>query len=870
MKVTAVTMLADDTQDFAASHRNEILSLTGKTFVPVQLGSEWILVPGIPKDGWANRIPARNRTRFQLTPDLDLDTLVPGSRKMGDEAVLYNRFFAPSDGIGLIGIGTDWWFDARVNGQLCGSTWKTGNEEIIYDPENHPFYIPVKKGENLLTVRVRRGASSWCFTCAPLSFRMIPYPAVLQGPWLTHPDADGISIRFFTAGKIAAGVDYRRTGTKTWKTVWDHAHGQIRRAEFHAVHLSGLRGEASYEYRIVMLDPADLKNKVYSPTRKFRLPGRRKEKFSFFFTADLQFPVEKQHKILRSLFGAAQAETCDFIVFGGDIGMTFSMKQMTDFYLPEIGAMNDGTIPLVPIRGNHELRGDDTELMPEYFAGPNGLTCGIFRYGDTAFLILDCLGDHQPGTSQYSMRDLDTVFFESQKSYLENVLRLGKWTGARRRIVLSHSAPYSHADKRQTITANLKTLTDPWFAGKNPLYKVDLWLTGHVHRYMRSIPGTDEVAAEQKPKDAPVADGRDYIFPVLTVAGPNQSGLMEASAFRIDADRDKLLIRAFSPNGKCFEQVEIAPDGAMKEIISLPHFKNPQTGRNGKTGTKTRSTGKYPLIAAVEQFSSRVLILDPNLNPLLGNAIVWQWSPMHDWDLDAKTVRTFCNLSEVKPVFGGTRLLVTASGGACTLLDLQTKKAGPVLYAGGNPHSADLLPDGNIVTASSYGYLRLFDLKKDPGGQIYRDYPQESAHGVVFSPSRKRLYSSGKDGLICWQYDPDQVVLIKKAEYQFNLPDARFGGHDLSLDPVSGKFIITGRPFTLRFDPDTGKTDAKIEIPHIKSAATTSGQPTLLMIPDERWWSTRLRLLHRDGTISDLLDIPHFRFYKARWFDYAI
>ena len=573
--LAATLGLTADTQDFAAAHRNEILSLTEKTIVPVQLGSEWILIPGTPKDGWTDRIPVRNRTCFQLKPDLDLDTLVRGTRKMGDEAVLYNRFFASSDGIGLIGIGTDWWFEAWVNGRHAGSTWKTGNKEIIFDPENHPFYIPVRKGENLLAVRVRRGSdTSWKFTCAPLPFRMIPYPAVLQGPWLTHPDADGISIRFFTAGKIAAGVEYRRTGTKTWKTVWDHAHGQIRRAAFHAVHLSGLRGDASYEYRIVMLDPANLKNQMYSPTRKFRLPGRRKEKFSFFFTADLQFPEEKQRRILRSLFREAHAETCDFIVFGGDIGMTFSMKQMTEFYLPEIGAMNHGTIPLVPVRGNHELRGDDTELMPEYFAGPNGLTCGIFRYGDTAFLILDCLGDHKPGTSQYSMRDLDTVFFESQKKYLENVLRLEKWTGAKRRIVLAHSAPYSHADKRQTITANLKKMADPWFAGKNPQYKVDLWLAGHVHRYMRSIPGTDEVAAQEKPKDAPVADGRNYIFPVLTVAGPNQTGLLEASAFRIDADRDKLLIRAFAPDGKCFEQVEITPDGNMKEIISLPHLKN--------------------------------------------------------------------------------------------------------------------------------------------------------------------------------------------------------------------------------------------------------------------------------------------------------
>ena len=583
----AAQLAAAGSLDFAQSHRDEILHLTGKTLVPVQLGSEWQMSVGSPQDGWMNRIQGKKRIRFSLTENFDLDTLISGEKKMGDEAVLYNRFYAPADGIGLIGIGTDWWFEAWVNGQRCGSTWKTGNDEMIFDPENHPFYIPVKKGENLLAVRVRRGNASWNFLCSALPFRMIPYPAVLQGPWLTHPDADGISIRFFTAGKIAAGIEYRRTGTKQWKTVWDHAHGQIRRSEFHAVHLAGLRGGSDYEYRIVMLDPADLKTKVYSPrTGKFSLPGSRKKKFSFFFTADLQFTFEKQRKILRALFQAADAKSCDFIVFGGDIGMTFSMKQMTEIFLPEIGMLNAGTTPLVYVRGNHELRGDETELMPEYFAGPNGLTCGIFRYGDTAFLILDCLGDHKSGSTRFSMRDLDTVFFEQQTAYLKNVLRSEKWTGAKRRIVLSHSAPYSHRDKTHVITTNLKKMTDPWFAGKNPLYKIDLWLAGHVHRYMRSIPGSAEVAAQKQPKTAPADDGRNYIFPVLTVAGPNRTGLLEASAFRIDADGDKLLIRAFSPDGKCLEQVEIYPNGKMKEIISLPHYNNPKINNTRKQGIK--------------------------------------------------------------------------------------------------------------------------------------------------------------------------------------------------------------------------------------------------------------------------------------------
>ena len=42
-------------------------------------------------------------------------------------------------------------------------------------------------------------------------------------------------------------------------------------------------------------------------------------------------------------------------------------------------------------------------------------------------------------------------------------------------------------------------------------------------------------------------------------------------------------IRAFAPDGKSFEQVEITQGGSMKEIISLPHFKNRRSSGSAKT-----------------------------------------------------------------------------------------------------------------------------------------------------------------------------------------------------------------------------------------------------------------------------------------------
>ena len=116
----------------------------------------------------------------------------------------------------------------------------------------------------------------------------------------------------------------------------------------------------------------------------------------------------------------------------------------------------------------------------------------------------------------------------------------------------------------------IQKLTDPYFGGRNPKSRLNLWLAGHAHRYTRSIPGTDSLAAPPNPRK-PHKGGKEYIYPVLTVAGPGGHPTMPVSAFRVDAKAGKLIVRAFRPDGTCFEKIEISDDGTIREIISLPH-----------------------------------------------------------------------------------------------------------------------------------------------------------------------------------------------------------------------------------------------------------------------------------------------------------
>lgn len=554
----------------------ELSELQEDKMLKVRLSREWIFCPRVLCENWMDK--AADGMPFQLKDgSADLDVLAGGVPEVGAEAVLYQEFESEKEGVAQLGVGCDWWCEVFCNGVLCCSTFSAGNGSGAFSPENNPFFLPVRRGRNLLAIRVRRGSHSWSFAFGTVAFRLPDLPVIQYGPWLGNPDSGSMSIRFVTAGNIGAGVEFRKHGEKNRTLLWDHIHGQIRRRRFHVLHLAGLECGASYDYRIVLIDPQMPEKRVEDDEwHSFHIPEAECGKFSFFYTADLQFPLERQTAVLDSLLKAADGGSCDFFVFGGDIGSSFESAALFRGAISRICAFGGAERPLVTVRGNHELRGEEADRYLDYFGDRNGLSYGVFRFGDTAFLILDCWED-KPAESKdagYCKYNLDGLFLQEEKEFLARALSSEKWVSAKRRIVLSHGAPYSHFDSCMTMPFVLQEMTDPYFAGKDPLFRLNLWLAGHTHRYSRSIPGTAVIAAPVLPK-IPHKDGRDYCYPVFTVAGPDAEQPMQASAFRVDAEPGKLVVSAFSPDGVCFEKIELADDGGLSEQISLPHFEVP-------------------------------------------------------------------------------------------------------------------------------------------------------------------------------------------------------------------------------------------------------------------------------------------------------
>ena len=264
-------------------------------------------------------------------------------------------------------------------------------------------------------------------------------------------------------------------------------------------------------------------------------------------------------------------------------------------------------------------------------------------------------------------------------------------------------------------------------------------------------------------------------------------------------------------------------------------------------------------IVCTEQFSTRVMIFNAdNADWNNSDATIWDFDPLYNLGVPQEKLRYFGAMSEVKLVCNMTQLLITASCGAVAMVRIAD---GAVLfceYAGGNTHSAELLPDGNIVSASSSGnYLRLFRSSAADSA----DFEMQDAHGVVWDHKRSCLWSSGAYGIVRWEYDGRK--LIRNGEYPVKQGEL-FWGHDLF--PVYGqdKLFLSGTAL-LRFDPEncTYKEIYSGE-PFIKSISQDAAGRVLVTTPQEHWWSDSVCLL-TGNVATPWRTKKNMRFYKARW-----
>lgn len=265
-----------------------------------------------------------------------------------------------------------------------------------------------------------------------------------------------------------------------------------------------------------------------------------------------------------------------------------------------------------------------------------------------------------------------------------------------------------------------------------------------------------------------------------------------------------------------------------------------------------------------EQSRNAIVIRDVELQ-----RNVWSWDPFTA-RIPSAHQSWFKNPSEVKPVFNHRYILMTASGGAVALIRISDSKLMFYANCGQNPHSAEILPDGNIVTAESRsGEINTFvvDTIKVLGNKS-NTIKLGNAHNVVWDKKREFLYATGtiKDGvtaLFRLQYNGERnnpKLIGQKRIYTF---EKESGGHDLF--PVYGeenKLWFTAASAVYQFDVSEEMPICEniFSLEDIKSISN-KGDEVILLKPTEEWWA--------EGLINEkeeeLFQMKSSRIYKGRW-----
>ncbi|PYI57104.1 DUF6528 family protein [Paenibacillus flagellatus] len=191
--------------------------------------------------------------------------------------------------------------------------------------------------------------------------------------------------------------------------------------------------------------------------------------------------------------------------------------------------------------------------------------------------------------------------------------------------------------------------------------------------------------------------------------------------------------------------------------------------------------------AVTDQGTHRIIVLDTDAADWNDErAVRWAWSPndvpgfeklKHAWGLP----------TDAKPRYdgesGAVRVAVTDSRGLAAIVSYPDGGKVWAADAGGNPHSAELLPNGNIaVAASTGGWVRVYASSQGDTVTTYAEYGLASAHGVQWDPKLGVLWALGGDSLVALKVSGTDAAPELAEVRKVALPTKH--GHD--LQPVYG------------------------------------------------------------------------------------
>ena len=274
-------------------------------------------------------------------------------------------------------------------------------------------------------------------------------------------------------------------------------------------------------------------------------------------------------------------------------------------------------------------------------------------------------------------------------------------------------------------------------------------------------------------------------------------------------------------------------------------------------------------ILCADQSSSEILALDPYADWADPGSVRLRWAPLTAPEIPKAHRAWFENPSECKPLPDQRHALVTALNGGVALVDLHTQQAILHAFVGGNPHSAEHLPDGSIACAcSTSNTIAIF-----PGCPTHQNTPHpeifstglKDAHGIVWDDNRKILWAIGLESLIGSTYNFNTHAPQLQRHIEIDCPAFARHGHDLIAVPDTDFLLLTGVGVAL-FDREHHVFVLVTDTRNLKSISlygTDENCALIIQKPTTHWWSDQICFLNRE--LTPVGKRPGARFYKGRW-----
>jgi len=301
------------------------------------------------------------------------------------------------------------------------------------------------------------------------------------GPYLQQVTETGCTVMWMTHVKCHSWVEWGETdglGNKAQAVV----DGQVvLNNELNRIRITGLEPGKKYFYRICSREVIHIGNKA----QNHRWGRTEQSAVHSFVTAD---PQEASLKCiffndLHNNLDLFQTLACingvqgyQLSIFNGDC---FNDPPDEETTLQLLRAYNGGVhasdVPVIYLRGNHEIRGAYSRQWPSLTDNPDGRQYFALSRGPVRFVFLDCGEDKEDAHNDIAGLNDFEGFHREQAEWLQTEIERPEFRNAKYRVLVHHIPIYGI---REDWFQPWKTLWGPILNQAG----FDLSIHGHTHR----------------------------------------------------------------------------------------------------------------------------------------------------------------------------------------------------------------------------------------------------------------------------------------------------------------------------------------------------------------------------------------------------